>query len=216
MLCNVIALKRQSNFLESRPAHIEIRKDAQEFTEYQHPGAAVRRDISNDRVFPLETVEIQRFRRENNRDIDQPVHIHYGPSANEYARSFNALAFAIGFDIFFRSNAYQPESEDGRKLLSHELTHVAQYAEGKIGSNATEGELEAEAELAEQRSEFHSKSWSPLTSHGKIYWIQQSERKKFIDLVVDKLEYAIENRKYNMDERDYLEFLTKVEHFYNS
>jgi hypothetical protein len=127
LLCQAIQLKRQSDFLESQRKHVEIRKDAQEFTEYQHPETVVHRDISNDRIFPLETVELHRFHRETGRDIDQPVHIHYGPNANEYARSFNALAFAIGFDIFFRSNAYQPESEAGQKLLFHEMTHVAQY-----------------------------------------------------------------------------------------
>ena len=178
MPCSAITLKRQSDFPESLRIRIEIRKDAQEFAEYQHPGTAVRRDISNDRVFPLETVELQRFRRENGRDINQPVLVHYGPKADEYARSFNALAFVIGYNIFFGSNAYQPESEAGRKLLYHEMTHVAQYAEGKIGGNASEDELEAEAELAEQLITPHSEFWAVLETCGKIYWIRQSERKK--------------------------------------
>jgi hypothetical protein len=215
-MCQAIELKRQSDFLESQRRHIEIRKDAQEFTEYQHPETVVHRDISNDRIFPLETVELQRFHRETGRDIDQPVHIHYGPNANEYARSFNALAFAIGFDIFFRSNAYQPESEAGQKLLFHEMTHVAQYAEGKIDGNTTKAELEIEAELAEHKTTFNSKFWSPLATHGKVYWIQQSEQKKFVDLVVDKLIHTMEKKKYALNERDYLDFLCKVERFFNS
>jgi hypothetical protein len=42
---------------------------------------------------------------------------------------------------------------------------------------SNEAELEAEAELAEQRAAFHTEFWSPLATHGKTYWIQQSERK---------------------------------------
>ena len=32
----------------------------------------------------------------------------------------------LGTDIFFRNGAYRPETEEGRKILAHELTHVAQ------------------------------------------------------------------------------------------
>jgi hypothetical protein len=64
MLRNAISLKRRRNFCESQVVDIPARKDAQEFMEYRHPETAVRRDISNDRVFPLETVELQRLRRE--------------------------------------------------------------------------------------------------------------------------------------------------------
>jgi hypothetical protein len=213
MLCDAISLKRRSNFPASRPRRMAIRKDAQEFMEYQHPESAVRRDISSDRVFPLETVELQRFRRENDRDIDRPVQIHCGPASDEYARSFNALAFAIGYDIFFRNNAYQPESEAGRKLLAHEVMHVAQYAEGKITGNADEDELEAEAELAERRTAPHDESWLPLEIRGTIFWIQKTEQKKFIDLTVDKLKREIEKRKYTLSEKNYLEFLCKLERF---
>jgi hypothetical protein len=215
MLCSAISLKRRSDFSESLPKSIMIRKDAQEFMEYQHPESAVRRDILNDRVFPLETVELQRVRRENDCDIDRPVHIHYGPASDEWARSFNALAFAIGYDIFFRNNSYQPESEAGRKLLSHEVMHVAQYAEGKITGNADEDELEAEADLAERRAAPHDEFWIPVEACGKIFWIQKNEKEKFINLILDKLKRKIEDRKYTLDERKYLEFLCKVERFFH-
>jgi len=36
------------------------------------------------------------------------------------------LAFTVGDNIYFRSGMYQPDSPEGRRVLAHELTHVAQ------------------------------------------------------------------------------------------
>ena len=55
----------------------------------------------------------------------------YGPAADEYTRSHHALALVLGTDIFFRNGAYRPETEEGRKILAHELTHVAQSKSGR-------------------------------------------------------------------------------------
>ncbi|MEE0999379.1 MAG: DUF4157 domain-containing protein [Treponemataceae bacterium] len=30
----------------------------------------------------------------------------------------------LGKDIYFRNKAYKPETEEGRKILAHELTHI--------------------------------------------------------------------------------------------
>jgi hypothetical protein len=54
------------------------------------------------------------------------VRVHMGPTASEAARSIGALAFTIGHDIVFRGDSYVPDSPSGRRLLAHELSHVAQ------------------------------------------------------------------------------------------
>lgn len=36
----------------------------------------------------------------------------------------------LGHRIYFRKNAYQPNTLNGIELLGHELTHVAQYMQG--------------------------------------------------------------------------------------
>ena len=57
-----------------------------------------------------------------------PVRIHTDTKAEEAARSINARAFTFGKDIVFRSGQYTPETDVGRKLLAHELTHVVQQS----------------------------------------------------------------------------------------
>ena len=79
------------------------------------------------------------------------VKIVYGPAADEYTRSHHALALVLGTDIFFRNGAYRPETEEGRKILAHELTHVAQSKKREEYRGASREELEREAEEAEER-----------------------------------------------------------------
>jgi uncharacterized protein YacL (UPF0231 family) len=54
------------------------------------------------------------------------VTVHTGKKADAAAKSINAEAFTIGSDIAFAKGNYNPSSMSGRKLLAHELTHVAQ------------------------------------------------------------------------------------------
>lgn len=54
------------------------------------------------------------------------VHIHTDAEADELNRSMQARAFTVGSDIYFRQDAYAPESTSGQRLLAHELTHVIQ------------------------------------------------------------------------------------------
>lgn len=54
------------------------------------------------------------------------VRVHTGSEAAEAAKSINARAFTVGNDVVFGSSDYSPETEGGKKLLAHELTHVVQ------------------------------------------------------------------------------------------
>jgi hypothetical protein len=54
------------------------------------------------------------------------VRIHTGARAAETAKSINARAFTVGRDVAFGKGQYSTESQDGRRLLAHELTHVVQ------------------------------------------------------------------------------------------
>ncbi len=60
----------------------------------------------------------------------QSVRVHTSDAADTAARSMHAEAFTIGGDIGFRRGRFAPETASGRGLLGHELTHVAQQAEG--------------------------------------------------------------------------------------
>ena len=59
------------------------------------------------------------------------VRIHTGPSAEHLSRDLSAHAFTYGQDIFFNAGEYRPDTSDGRHLLAHELTHVAQQTRGQ-------------------------------------------------------------------------------------
>lgn len=54
------------------------------------------------------------------------VRVHRNAEAGELASSIGARAFTIGNSIFFGQGEYHPFTSAGRKLMAHELTHVAQ------------------------------------------------------------------------------------------
>ncbi len=56
------------------------------------------------------------------------VRIHADREASDMSRSIHAKAFTYGNDIFFNSGQYQPESNEGKFLLAHELAHVVQQS----------------------------------------------------------------------------------------
>jgi hypothetical protein len=61
------------------------------------------------------------------------VRLHTDSVAAKSAQSINALAYTTGNNIVFNSGQYSPESESGKKLMAHELTHVVQQG-GNAGA----------------------------------------------------------------------------------
>ncbi len=58
------------------------------------------------------------------------VRVHTDARASASARAVNALAYTVGRDVVFSAGQYAPETEAGRRLLAHELTHVVQQSRG--------------------------------------------------------------------------------------
>jgi hypothetical protein len=54
------------------------------------------------------------------------VRIHTDSAAAKSAQSINALAYTTGNNIVFNDSQYAPNTDNGKKLLAHELTHVVQ------------------------------------------------------------------------------------------
>jgi hypothetical protein len=54
------------------------------------------------------------------------VRIHNDTNAAASARAVNALAYTVGHNVVFNSGQYTPQSDSGKRLLAHELTHVVQ------------------------------------------------------------------------------------------
>jgi len=99
------------------------------------------------------------------------VRVHAGSEANELSTAVQARAFTTGSEIFFKDGKYDPQSQDGLRLLAHEVTHVIQQSKGSVaGSEVAEGvsisdpsdSFEQEAEqVAEQVS-----TSKPVSNHG--------------------------------------------------
>ena len=58
------------------------------------------------------------------------VKIHTGSQAVQMSRELNAQAFTVGNDIYFNEGKYSPNSDSGKHLLAHELTHTVQQGDG--------------------------------------------------------------------------------------
>jgi len=56
------------------------------------------------------------------------VRVHAGEPAADAADALGANAFTVGADVVFGRGRYAPSSEQGRRLLVHELTHVVQQS----------------------------------------------------------------------------------------
>jgi len=54
------------------------------------------------------------------------VKIHTGDYAVQMSKELNAQAFTTGSDVYFNSGKYNPNSDAGKHLLAHELTHTIQ------------------------------------------------------------------------------------------
>jgi hypothetical protein len=64
------------------------------------------------------------------------VRVHTGAQAEETARSFSAKAYTVGGNIAFGAGRYAPESQEGRWLLAHELTHVIQQIDPQVKNDS--------------------------------------------------------------------------------
>ncbi len=79
------------------------------------------------------------------------VRVHTDARAAASAQAVQAVAYTLGSDIVFGSDAYRPASPKGRQLLAHELTHVVQQAgqrasrDGAIAVGAADSDHEQEA-----------------------------------------------------------------------
>ena len=80
------------------------------------------------------------------------VKIHTDEAASRSSNSVNALAYTVGNDIVFGEGQYAPNTLAGRKLLTHELTHVVQQS--RIGRG-----------YGDQSSEIHGQSPADSLGH---------------------------------------------------
>jgi hypothetical protein len=61
------------------------------------------------------------------------VRVHHDATADSLSRAVSARAFTVRNDVFFAAGQYRPHAADGRRLIAHELTHVAQQRGAPAG-----------------------------------------------------------------------------------
>ncbi len=74
---------------------------------------------------PLDRDTGQQMGQAFNADFSQ-VRIHTGSEAVEMSQSLGAQAFTHGSDVYFNKGKYDVDSNQGKHLLAHELTHTIQ------------------------------------------------------------------------------------------
>ena len=85
------------------------------------------------------------------------VRVHTNSGAAQSAENIGALAYTSGKNIVFNQGQYAPGSDDGKKLLAHELTHVVQQdnnTPSNLGNNV----------IQRQQDDFTSVSHVPAYS----------------------------------------------------
>jgi hypothetical protein len=70
------------------------------------------------------------------------VRVHSDGKASESARSVQAHAYTVGNDVVFQSDKYAPESDSGKRMLAHELTHVVQQRSGPVDGTPAAGGIQ--------------------------------------------------------------------------
>ena len=89
-------------------------------------------DVLSSSGSPLDPSTRQFFRTRLGYDFSN-VRVHTDAQAAESTYEVNANAYTIGHNIVFGSGFFAPGTHVGRRLIAHELTHVAQQTIGKAG-----------------------------------------------------------------------------------
>ena len=92
------------------------------------------------------------------------VRVHTDARAAYAASAVAARAFTSGRDIVFGAGEYAPQTVRGRRILSHELTHVMQQAGGRVTAGAAQPTHGMSGTL--QRQDDPSKGTQPVKSRG--------------------------------------------------
>jgi hypothetical protein len=78
------------------------------------------------------------------------VRIHTDSVAAKSAQSINALAYTTGNNIVFNSGQYSAETDSGKRLIAHELTHVIQQGSDNSGKSVQTKSIAKDNDYTEQ------------------------------------------------------------------
>lgn len=140
------------------------------------------------------------------------VRVHTDARAAESAQAVGALAYTVGNNIVFGAGQYAPHTTGGRKLLAHELTHVAQQTRTSA-SGVTSSPALVQRKVILKGAEMPAKDRAAfLKAHT---WTSAAKAKAVMEDMAaadDKFDFADENEL----EREIVKRLSTVEHMKES
>ncbi|MGI5373571.1 DUF4157 domain-containing protein [Streptomyces sp. CA-251387] len=87
------------------------------------------KDIVSGAGQPLDPGVRRELEEQLGHDLSR-VRLHTDRDAGQLTELLGADAVAVGQDIFFREGAFKPGTDEGRRLLAHELLHTVQNPHG--------------------------------------------------------------------------------------
>ncbi len=135
------------------------------------------------------------------------VKIHTDQTAIQLTKKLGAKAFTRGKDIYFNKGEYQTSTNQGKKLLAHELTHVVQQKGSHQLINrqeADERQRPSREELQELNDAFDQAMGNTGSRRIQHLQAQQDYFRQLLQLVQER--YPIENRRLLMDQFSLLQF----------
>lgn len=124
-----------------------------------------------------------------------PVRLHTDSEAASLSDGISAKAFTLGSDIYFNQGEFTPNSDEGQRLVAHELTHIAQ-GNGKI------------ARKENNKRERNEKRIKEMASHLEENFISGLENVEFNPSnYKDPEEPGKQPQLYDIIEKDYTEYI---------
>ena len=114
------------------------------------------------------------------------VRVHSDSRATQMNREINARAFTLGNDIYFSEGQYKPDTNEGKRLLVHELTHTIQQGNSSFDgswsemSRVTSTPIEDLSYSPEQIS--RSEEGTRNEQVGDVYRVEIYIREGYLDL----------------------------------
>jgi hypothetical protein len=109
---------------EECKANADLQRKAPGMAEMSHAPTIVH-DVLRSSGTPLDRATRSFFEPRFGHDFSK-VRIHTGAQAAGSAADVAAKAYTVGNNIVFNSGQFSPLTQEGRRLLAHELTHVVQ------------------------------------------------------------------------------------------
>lgn len=112
------------------------------------------------------------------------VRVHTGAQSAGMNREIRSHAFTSGSDIFFGAGQYRPDTDSGKHLLAHELTHVVQQTGPRGGNNIVrekaDPEVVSRALDSSETKWYHSHRVSGTQVHGELGKILRGADKELV------------------------------------